>query len=174
MTVYWVATDSDDALEALAAVDHALATDTRGTPPAPPAAGATHVEVDSYLDENLAAAEATWAVDPHQIVVSNRPGLAAALNAFQRLFRRATWWYTLPQWLQINEHHAAVVRALSALANHDRQSRGRITALERELTRLHAVERQAQVLRFEQAELRRRISSLEEQLARTAEATGER
>ncbi|HMO60205.1 MAG TPA: hypothetical protein PKC19_22865, partial [Roseiflexaceae bacterium] len=168
--IYWIATENDDALATLAAVEQALTSGTTGTPP--PALPITQPAPadDGYLAQNLALAEATWAVDPQRIVVSSRPQFGMLINLFQRLVRRLTWWYALPQWLQISEHHGAQVRSLNALANHERQSRARIAALEAELARLHAIERQVQVLRFEQTELRRRIGLLEEALLRRAEA----
>ncbi|MCS6938121.1 MAG: hypothetical protein RMJ55_17320 [Roseiflexaceae bacterium] len=165
MAIYWVNSDSDDALTLMAAVERALKTGDRGTPPAPgassPAAPAS--PADAYLHENLAVARAVWSVDPHRIVQSNRPGLAAAINAFQRLVRRATWWYTLPQWLQISEFHGAVVRVLDALTEKERRLDMRIRDIEQMRLQAHlfALQQQIAVLRAERAELERRIAALE-------------
>ncbi|MCS6840965.1 MAG: hypothetical protein RMJ54_16070 [Roseiflexaceae bacterium] len=179
MAIYWVNSDSDDALTLMAAVERALETGDVGTPPAPGAsspatpAGST----DTYLHDNLALARAIWSVDPHRIVQSNRPGLAAAINAFQRLVRRATWWYTLPQWLQISEFHGAVVRVLDALTEKERRLDMRIRDVEQMRLQAHlfALQQQIAVLRAECAELERRVASLEAQnvALRPAEADGE-
>lgn len=169
MAIYWVNSDSDDALTLMAAVERALETGDTGAPPAPgassPAAPAS--PADAYLHENLAVARAIWSVDPHRIVQSNRPGLAAAINAFQRLVRRATWWYTLPQWLQISEFHGAVVRALDALTEKERRLDMRLRDIEQMRLQAHlfALQQQIAVLRAERAELERRIAALEAQHA---------
>lgn len=169
MAIYWVNADSDDALTLMAAVERALETGDTGTPPAPgassPAAPAS--PADAYLHENLAVARAIWSVDPHRIVQSNRPGLAAAINAFQRLVRRATWWYTIPQWLQISEFHGAVVRALDALTEKERRLDMRLRDIEQMRLQAHlfALQQQIAVLRAERAELERRIAALEAQQA---------
>ncbi len=169
MTIYWVNSDSDDALTLMAAVERALEIGDVGTPSAP---GATSSAVpasstDAYLRDNLALAHATWSVDPHRIVRSNRPGLAAAINAFQRLVRRATWWYTLPQWLQISEFHGAVVRVLDALSEKEQRLDERLRSIEQMRLQAHlfALQQQIAVLRAERVELERRIAALEAQYA---------
>ncbi|MGB9752536.1 hypothetical protein [Roseiflexus castenholzii] len=168
MAIYWVHSDSDDALTLMAAVERALEIGDTGTPPAPGAGSpATPANpTDAYLHDNLAIARATWSVDPHRIVQSRRPGLAAAINAFQRLVRRATWWYTLPQWLQISEFHGAVVRALDALTEKERRLDMRIRDMEQMRLQAHlfALQQQIAVLRAERAELERRIATLEAQM----------
>lgn len=168
MAIYWVNSDSDDALTLMAAVERALQTSDTGAPPAPgassPAAPASPAE--AYLHDNLAVARAIWSVDPHRIVQSNRPGLAAAINAFQRLVRRATWWYALPQWLQISEFHGAIVRVLDALTEKERRLDMRLRDIEQMRLQAHlfALQQQIAVLRAERAELERRIAALEAQL----------
>jgi hypothetical protein len=176
MTITWVRTDNDNVFSALEAVERALATGDTGTPPtaevvadlADPAAG------DAYLAENLALARATWPVDPHRIVESRRPGLGVAINAFQRLVRRATWWYALPQWQQISEFHAALVRIVDSLLEHQRQLRVRLTAVEAAYisrARMQVVEEQISALLAEQQQLRHRIAELESRLARYERAS---
>jgi hypothetical protein len=179
MATYWVNSDSDDALTLMAAVERALETGDTGTPP-PPGAGSPAAPADladAYLHDNLACARAVWSVDPHRIVQSNRPGLAAAINAFQRLVRRATWWYTLPQWLQISEFHGAVVRVLDALTEKERRLDVRIREIEQMRLQAHlfALQQQIAVLRAERAELEQRLAALEAQSAvqRPAAADGE-
>lgn len=175
MTVYWVRTDNKSAFAALEAVERALAENDTGTPAtalraaeAPdPASG------DPYLRENLECMAATWAIDPHQIVVSRRPGLAAALNGFQRLVRRGSWWYTLPQWQQISEFHGALMRVTESLLEHQRRLRDQIAS--GALTpagRTQALEEQVQMLRMEQLTLQNRVTELETRLAALA-ADGE-
>jgi hypothetical protein len=120
-------------------------------------------EPDPYLTESLSVAHATWAIDQQAIVVSSRPGLAAAINAFQGLFRRLTWWHTLPQWQQATTFHGAIVRVIDVLLDRQRLLGIRIGQLESANTRAHifALEQQIQALRDEQRELRRRVAELE-------------
>jgi len=162
MTIYWVRAESENALSAVDAVERALVEGDTGEPPvAPRPTGPARGELEPYLQENLALLHTTWSVDPNQILWSQRPGLAAALDRFQGLARRVTLWYTLPQWLQANEFHGAVVRVIDSLLNRQRQ--------DRELAeRVPAIERRLDVMRMEQRQLRRRIAMLEAQLAEYA------
>ena len=140
MTIYWVNVDTQDALTLMAAVERALETGDTGAPPAPGVAGSPASPAnptDAYLHDNMAIARAVWSVDPHRIVLSSRPGLAAAINAFQRLVRRATWWYALPQWLQISEFHGAVVRTLDALIEKERRLDMRVRDIEQMRLQAH-------------------------------------
>ncbi|MCL6543487.1 MAG: hypothetical protein K6T87_23350, partial [Roseiflexus sp.] len=170
MTIYWVNVDTQDALTLMAAVERALETGDTGTPPLPGVAASPAASVnptDTYLHDNMAIARAVWSVDPHRIVLSSRPGLAAAINAFQRLVRRATWWYTLPQWLQISEFHGAVVRALDALIEKERRLDMRVRDIEQMRLQAHlfALQQQIAVLRARNAELESRVAALEAQRA---------
>lgn len=169
MTVFWINTESDNALALMEAVAHVLEQGDAGAPPPPGIANAPARPIDpgdAYLADNLAAARATWSVDPHRIVVSNRPGLAAAINAFQRLTRRATWWYALPQWLQISEFHGALLRALEALAEKERLLGIRVREVEqlRLPAHLFALQQQVATLRGERDRLEQRIAELEARL----------
>lgn len=165
MTIYWVKTDSTDALDALAAVEQALAQGDTGTPPA--TKQITTDDPDRYLTENIALAHATWPVDPHEIVNSNRLLLAHAINLFQRLVKKLTWWYALPQWQQVSQFHGAAVRVIDVLVERQRLLSIRLNALESTHLPMHvyALEQQIQALRSEQRELRRRVAELEQQLA---------
>jgi hypothetical protein len=154
----------------MAAVEQALAAGDTGTPavapaaqlPAPPDLTAG----DAYLAENLAALRARWPLDPHQIVVSSRPGVGPAINGFQRLVRRATWWYTLPQWQQIAEFHAAAVRVIDSLLAHQQRLSAQVSPIEpTPIGRTQALEEQIYVLRMEQLALRNRVAELEDRLA---------
>jgi hypothetical protein len=170
MTIYWVNVDTQDALTLMVAVERALETGDTGTPPPPGVAASPAASVnptDTYLHDNMAIARAVWSVDPHRIVLSSRPGLAAAINAFQRLVRRATWWYTLPQWLQISEFHGAVVRALDALIEKERRLDMRVRDIEQMRLQAHlfALQQQIAVLRARNAELESRVAALEAQRA---------
>lgn len=170
MTIYWVNVDTQDALTLMAAVERALETGDTGTPPPPGVSTSPATPVnptDAYLHDNMAIARAIWSVDPHRIVQSSRPVLATAINAFQRLIRRATWWYTLPQWLQISEFHGAVVRALDALIEKERRLDMRVRDIEQMRLQAHlfALQQQIAVLRTRNAELESRIAVLEAQSA---------
>jgi hypothetical protein len=173
MTIYWIKTESDDVFAALAAVEQALASDNVGQPLSTTAPAAS--DTDSYLTDNLAAARSAWAVDPHAIVVSSRPGLAPAINLFQQLVRRLTWWQTLPQWQQISSFHGALVRIIDVLLDRQRLLGVRVNQLEslNAPAHLFALEQQIQALRDEQRLLRRQIAELERQLAAQGAPTRE-
>jgi hypothetical protein len=164
MTIYWIQTQSDDVFAALEEVERALAEGATGQPPAFASAPA---DADPYLAENLAAAHATWAIDPHAIVTSTRKGLAGPINLFQRVARRLSWWQTLPQWQQASSFHGALVRLVDVLLDRQRLLGIRIGQLEAANLPAHmfALEQQIQALRDEQRELRRRIAELERALS---------
>jgi hypothetical protein len=161
MTIHWIQTQSDDVFATLDEIERAIAAGDTGAPPAGPPA---IVDQDPYLTESLSIARASWSVDPNQIVTSSRPGLAGVINLFQRLVRRATWWYTLPQWLQASKFHGAVVRIIDVLLDRQRLLGIRIGQIESTNAPAHlfALEQQIQALRDEQRELRRRIQELEQ------------
>ncbi len=166
MTTYWIQTSSDDVFEVLAAVDQALQADQHGIAPTlqePVVAGAA----DPYLIDNLAIAHATWMVDSQAIVVSSRPGLGSAINAFQQIVRRVTWWQNLPQWQQVSSFHGALVRIIDVLLDRQRLLGIRIGQLESTNMPAHvfALEQQIQALRDEQRDLRRRVAELEQRLS---------
>jgi hypothetical protein len=166
MTIYWVRTEDESALGAIDAVDRAIAAGDIGAAPAVIAPVAlAGANIDDYLAEYLDLVHAAWSVDPNQIMELHRPGLSVAANVFQRLVRRATWWYTLPQWLQANQFHGAVVRLLDSLLNRQRQDRARLVELEALAGRVAILERRLDVSRIERAQLRRRIAELESRLA---------
>jgi hypothetical protein len=163
MTIHWVSTSSDDVFEALAAVDQAL---MQGDPGQAPAASmpAQSADQDPYLIEGVQALHGRWSIDQVAIVHSNRPGLARAINTFQQVVRKATWWYQLPQWNQVSSFHAAVVRVIDVLLDRQRLLGIRIAQLEQANTAAHifALEQQIQALRDEQRMLRQRIAELEQ------------
>jgi hypothetical protein len=166
MTIHWAHTNSENAADALAAVEQALAAPSA----APSEPGAVDPQLmalvrdDPYLAENLRALHAGWAVDPHAIVVSSRPGLAWAINRFQQLVRRATWWYALPQWLQISAFHGAVVRTMASLLKEQRRLEQRMddVAGGHVLVRTALLEQEILALRAELAHLRERLAQLED------------
>ena len=163
MTIYWIKTESTQALDTLSAVEAALESGDRGRPPSQ----ANPVEEqDAYLVENLAHAHERWSIDQQAIVVSQHPRLAAGINGFQYLLRRMAWWHTAPQWQQISAWNAAIVRIIDVLLDRQRLLGIRIANLERTNMAMHvyALEQQIQALRDEQRELRRRIAELENRL----------
>jgi hypothetical protein len=165
MTIHWAHTNSENAADALTAVEQALAGAT--APPTEPGAVDPQllalVRDDPYLAESLRALHAGWTVDPHAIVVSNRPGLSWAINRFQRLVRRATWWFALPQWLQISAFNGAVVRTSASLLKEQRRLEQRMddVAGGHVLLRTALLEQEILSLRAEVARLRERIAALE-------------
>lgn len=167
MTIHWAHTESESAADALGAVEQALAGQSAAedTGAADPQLMAL-VRHDPYLASNVDALHREWAVDPHRIVVSSRPGLAWAINRFQGLVRRATWWYALPQWLQISEFHGAVVRTIASLI----KERARLEQQLQDVTGGHVLARTAMLeqqilqLRAEQDALLARVAELERQL----------
>ena len=67
MTIYWVHSDSDDALTLMAAVERALETGDTGTPPPPGVAASPATSgnpTDTYLHDNMAIARAVWSSTP--------------------------------------------------------------------------------------------------------------
>lgn len=165
MSIYWVHAPSDNALDAMAAVEQALASGDTGLAPTTAEPAPEPLDVsggDSYLAESIALLHATWPVDQGRIVESSRPYLGWALNRFQGLVRKATWWYALPQWLQAEQFHGATVRTLDSILEHQRQLRARVAALESPHTvdRMQGLEEQLRALRAEHQELLRKIDAL--------------
>ena len=161
MSIHWIQTTNDDVFDTLDAVERAVSTGNQGNPPSMAAAQSS--DSDPYLVESLTLVHQTWAIDQQAIVMSNRPGLAAGINLFQRIVRRLTWWQSLPQWLQVNSFHGAVVRVIDVVLDRQRLHGIRIGQLESANTAAHlfALEQQIQALRDEQRELRRRLAALE-------------
>jgi hypothetical protein len=165
MAIHWTHTESESAADALAAVERALAGGAEEARPA----GAMDPQLldtvrgDPYLAANLVTLHETWAVDPHRIVLSSRPGLAAAINGFQRLVRRATWWFALPQWLQVNAFHGAIVRTIASLVKDRHRLEQQLADIAggHVLARTALLEQQILALREEQRALRERIAELE-------------
>ena len=87
MSIHWIAAETDDVAAILEAVDYAITHDVRGAPPASERPVATDT-TDRYLDESVALAEATWAVDAARIVPSHRPLVGALFGLVQRLTHR--------------------------------------------------------------------------------------
>jgi hypothetical protein len=163
MTVYWVNSPTDSAFDAMQAVEQALETGDTGLAPSVPVVEPEPLDIsagDSYLATSLESLHATWPIDPHAIVASNRPYLGWAINRFQQLVRRATWWYTLPQWLQVAEFHGATVRTIDSMLEQQRQLRLRLAALETPHTvdRIQALEAQLRGLRADLEALRREVA----------------
>jgi hypothetical protein len=166
MTIYWVQTDDNSALGAMEAVARALAANDQGEAPratfaAPQAADVT--AGDRYLADSLALLHATWPVDANRIVESQRPYLGWALNRFQHLARKATWWYSVPQWLQVEQFHGATVRTIDSILEHQRMLRERLHRLELALLidRTEALEERMRALRQEHEQLLARLNELE-------------
>jgi hypothetical protein len=169
MTIHWAHTDSENAADALAAVERALGGSQDSGQGAPGGVDPRLLEIlrsDPYLAENVTVAHASWAVDQGAIVVSRRPMLGWAINRFQRLARRATWWYTAPQWEQANVFHGAVVRVLASLIKnqHWLAQRFEDVAGGHVLARTALLEQQILALREEQRALRERVAELEARL----------
>src|SRR4030095_14634105 len=113
MTITWVHSESDNVFDALEAVERGLAQ----AEAAPPAA-LQHEDLfmdDSYLADNVGVMRANWTVDPWCVGASRAGALVRLFNLGQRVARRLTWWYTLPQWQQISEFNGAVVRSTDAV-----------------------------------------------------------
>jgi hypothetical protein len=163
MTIYWVRPNGDSVDQALAAVERALAADDRGVAPPAPPVPAGQAESAAYLAENLQLARETWAVDQGRIVYSRLPVLGALFNGAQQLLRRASWWYTQPQWEQASRFHGALLRAAEALVERQRRADERLDAIERVqlLTQIQSLEQQLSDLRRERRELAERVAVLE-------------
>lgn len=168
MTIHWAnSTNSMSAADAMAAVERAL--EGADDPTVPDGIDPQLIELargDPYLAENLVAAHETWAVDQHAIVVSHRPALGWAINRFQQLMRRATWWYAAPQWEQANAFHGAVLRVLTSLVKgqHTLQQQLDDVTGGHVLERTALLEQQIRSLREEQLAFQARIAALEAHL----------
>lgn len=166
MSIYWIRTDSDNALAIMETVEQALAHGDHGQAPEPNAPRTDDDQQrENALREDLNTARSTWAINQQQIVESRRGRLAYVLHGFQQLVRRATWWYTAPQWDQATTFHAALVRIVEALHERDRQQSARQREHEQALrTEIVALELQVRTLRYEQRTLERRVAELERHL----------
>jgi hypothetical protein len=158
MSIVWFHTESNNVHEVVEQAAHALhaANDPQieATSPDPLA---LH---DPYLAEQVQRMHAEWSVDPWRIVAHSAtlPGRVFSLG--QRVARRLTWWYTLPQWQQISEFQGATVRVTDTLVAHllDMKAQMNTVADVHSEQRLRALEDQ---LRAAQ----KRIEELEAQLA---------
>ncbi len=161
MSIHWIQTDSDDVFAALDAVDQAVTHGDQGSAPHIPVTLSN--DSDPYLIESLAVVHQSWAIDQNVIIMSTRLGFAGIINLFQRIVRRLTWWQSMPQWLQVNSFHGALVRVVDVLLDRQRLHSIRIGQLESANTNAHifALEQQIQALRDEQRELRKRLAELE-------------
>ncbi len=163
MTVQWVHTDREDAIAALDAVADALEGRGGGAEAAQGALDPALREMlrdDPYLAQNITVAHERWAIDQGAIVASHRPGVGRLVNGFQRLVRRATWWYAAPQWESVNVFHAAVVRSLATLVKDDHVLRDKVRRLDdaNALGRLGAAELAVQQLQHEVRLLQRALA----------------
>jgi hypothetical protein len=161
MSIHWIETQSDDVFATLDAIDQALATKNHGQIPG--SAPSVSADMDPYLTESVASAHRHWSVDTGAVIMSNRPGIGRLIIALQRVIRLLTWWQYLPQWQQISQFHAAIVRIIDVLLDRQRLHHIRLGQLESANTAAHlfALEQQIQALRDEQRELRRRLAALE-------------
>jgi hypothetical protein len=164
MTITWAHTDSNNIFDALEAVERAL----EQAESAPPAAVQTEdlFMGDTYLADNVGVMRATWAVDPWRVAAGRAGALGRVFNLGQRVLRRLTWWYTLPQWQQITQFNGAVLRSTDAILARVLRLATRIHELESAHSepRLRGVEEQLRVAREEQQQLLRRVAELEMQL----------
>lgn len=164
MTIVWAHAKSSDVFEALAAVEQALAQSE--TAPAADVQTEEYFMGDSYLAENVGVMRATWSIDPWRVVAGRAGALGRAFDLGQRVVRRLTWWYALPQWQQISQFNGAVVRSTDAVLARVLRLAVRIYELESAHSepRLRSVEEQLRAARDEQQLLLRRVAELEEQV----------
>jgi hypothetical protein len=165
MAITWVHTESDNVFDALAAVERELA--QAGS--APPAALQNEdlFMGDGYLAENVGELRTAWSVDPWRVAPGGAGLLGRAFGLGQRLVRRLTWWYTMPQWQQISAFNGAAVRSIDAILARVLRLAARLHELESAHSepRLRALEEQLRAARDEQQRLLHRLAELEMQLA---------
>ena len=121
---------------------------------------------DTYLAENATQLQNSWSIDMGRVVPGRNTVLGRAFEAGQRVVRKLSWWYGLPQLQQITEFHAATVRTIDAMITHLHHLTTRMQTLEamHSEQRLRSIESQLRAIRDEQLQLRQRIAELEQQL----------
>jgi hypothetical protein len=78
--------------------------------------------------------------------------------------RRATWWYQLPQWQQVNQFHGVSVRVIDSLLAGLGQLRQRILLLEAESVKLKSLEEQLGIAYERQNHLLEEVNRLRSEL----------
>jgi hypothetical protein len=95
------------------------------------------------LGEQARRLKLQWNVDANAIIHSNRPGLGPAIIRFQRLVRRATWWFFEPILQPIRLFQRNAARVVDGLAQNDEVMAARVTQLEARVAELeHQLEAQ--------------------------------
>jgi hypothetical protein len=122
------------------------------------------------LKDNVQVMRDTWEVDVWRVAEMKMPVLGFFLRLGQRIVRRLTWWYTLPQAQQISQFHAASVRTTDAVLARILELSARLQTLEHVHSeqRLQLLEEQLRDARYDQQKLLHRVAELE---ARIAEIT---
>ena len=161
MTIIWSRTGSGSAADSIRAVSEALAEAERQQARAPigdPFMG------DTYLAEQVMALRQDWPVDVMGTLPAS-PGLGGRLfGAGQRLLRRATWWYMLPQWEQVNAFHGLSVRVIDSLLAGLSELRQRILLLEAGNVKLKTLEEQLGIAYERQVQMLEQIARLSAEL----------
>lgn len=161
MTIIWSRTGSGNAADSIRAISEALAEAERqqtGVPAGDPYMG------DAYLAEQITALRRDWPVDTSRTLPTS-PGFAGRVfGAGQRLLRRATWWYMLPQWEQVNAFHGLSVRVIDSLLAGLSELRGRILLLEASNVKLKTLEEQLGIAYERQVQMLEQIARLSAEL----------
>lgn len=89
-------------------------------------------------DERVAQLKRQWNVDLSVIVHSTRPVLGPWIIRFQRLVRKATWWYLEPIFQQVRAFQRNAAHAIGRLARDQKELLSQDEMLERELAALRS------------------------------------
>jgi len=170
MSIYWVRTSGNSAIEAMKAIAEALRQDERGVAPVEDQGEAVSNRVsnevinaeEEFAQTNLRIMHTAWSIDPIRPVLTDDRRLLARLRIHaQHVIRRLTRWYVLSPWLQANEFHAAVVRITDVLLVRQQRMRQELSDYQ---YRLQAAEQQIQILRNELAIAHQQIMELRQML----------
>ena len=160
MTIIWSRTNSKDVAASIGAVERALAEAEREQ-----RAAENDLLGDAYLTEQIAALRREWSVDTTTTLPGGAGALGRLMGAGRSLVRRATWWYQLPQWQQVNQFHGASVRVIDSLLAGLSQLRQRILLLEADSVKLKSLEEQLSIAYERQNHLLEELHRLQSELA---------
>lgn len=89
-------------------------------------------------DERIAQLKRQWNVDLSVTVHSTRPVLGPGIIRFQRLVRKATWWYLEPIFQQVRAFQRNAAQVVDRLARDQKELLLHDEGLERELATLRS------------------------------------
>lgn len=159
MTIIWSRTNSKNAVASIGAVERALAEAQRQQQSA-----VEDLLGDPYLAEQVAALRRDWPVDTTTTLAGGSGFVGRLVGTGRGLARRATWWYQLPQWQQVNHFHGVSVRVIDSLVAGMAQLRQRILLLEEQSVKIKSLEEQLGIAYERQRHLLEEVNRLRSDL----------